>query len=87
MASKFFIYSAASISPVRQAETDEDQSVGGRAWAMDLFGCMGVCKVHNKLAADKHKIPGIYHKKHKVHPPGPQNYKPGIFDSLQSGIM
>ena len=63
MASKFFIYSAASISPVHVAETDEDQSVGGRAWAMDLFGCMGVCKVHNRLAADKRKIPGIYHKK------------------------
>ena len=65
MASKFFIYSAASISPVHQAETDEDQSVGGRAWAMDLFECMRVCKIHNKQPAGKRKIPGIYHKKTK----------------------
>ena len=58
----FFIYSTASISPIHQAETDEDQSVGGRAWAMDLFECMGVCKIHNKQPARKGKIPGIYHK-------------------------
>ena len=86
MASKFFIYSAASISPVRQAETDEDQSVGGRAWAMDLFGCMGVCKIHNKQPAGKRKIPGIYHKLAQNPPPIPQNDIPGIFDTFQGDI-
>ena len=40
---------------------------------MDLFGCIGVYKVHNKSPADKHKIPGIYHKKAQKYLPGPQN--------------
>ena len=71
MASKFFIYSAASISPVHQAETDEDQSVGGRAWAMDLFGCIGYakCTISNLQVSAKYQE--FTTKKPKTYLPGP----------------
>ena len=86
MASKFFIYSAASISPVHQAETDEDQSVGGRAWAMDLFGCIGYakCIISGLLVSTKHQK--LTTNLHKTELLGPQNGTPGIFDTFQGDI-
>ncbi len=84
---KFFLLSAPSTSPKHLAGTDQDQSAGGRTWVMDLFGCMGYAKrIIGHLAAST-KYQEFTTKKHKAYLPGPQNYKPGIFDTLQSSVV